>query len=67
MADSTDAAAAGTVARGQRATLAAAIDETWRAFITHTQACTQCRATGLDCEPAAALKQAWRDARGAAA
>ncbi|MGW1492543.1 hypothetical protein [Streptomyces sp. NPDC002402] len=61
---------AGTAARAQRATTAAALaarDEAWRAFIDHTQACDTCRNTGLDCELAAELKQIWRAARKAAA
>ena len=67
MADSTDSAATGTGLRGQRATTAAATDEAWRKFIEHTGDCAQCRATGLDCQPAKILKQAWRDAKGQAA
>lgn len=69
MADSRDSAAAGTAARAQRATAdtnAAARDEAWRAFITHTGDCAHCRTTGADCQDAVILKQAWRDARVAA-
>lgn len=67
MADPTDSAATGTVARAQRATAAAARDEAWRKFIEHTtRDCDRCRTTGIDCRRAAILKQAWREARDAA-
>lgn len=67
MPDSTETSAAGAEARGQRAATAAATDEAWRAFITHTQACDTCRSSGLDCDLGAELKQIWRTARKAAA
>ena len=66
MTDPTDSAATGTVARAQRATAIAARDEAWRAFIIHTGDCAHCITTGLNCDTAAILKQAWREARDAA-
>ncbi|MER5461699.1 hypothetical protein ABT010_13615 [Streptomyces sp. NPDC002668] len=67
MRDSTETNAAGAEARGQRATEVAATDEAWRAFIVHTQGCSACRSTGLDCEPAAELKRIWRASKETAA
>lgn len=67
MQDSTDSAAPGTVARAHRATAIAARDEAWRAFIIHTGDCAHCITTGRDCDTAAILKQAWRDAKAGAA
>lgn len=67
MADSKGAATAGTAARAQRATAAAARDEAWRKFIEHTGDCTHCRTTGADCQDAVILKRVWRDATKAAA
>lgn len=70
MPDSTETSAAGTAARAQRATAAAAIaarDEAWRAYIKHTTGdCDHCRTTGIDCQHAAILKRTWRDSRDAA-
>ncbi|MEU6615297.1 hypothetical protein [Streptomyces parvus] len=45
----------------------AAVQAAYSAFIRHTQACAPCRTTGADCETAAELRQAWRDARAAVA
>ena len=75
MADSTDRAPAaadhgteqGPVAALQRAAsdaAAATLQQAYRGFIDHIRGCTDCRATGLDCQLAADLKQIWRDAKG---
>ncbi|MEU2799069.1 hypothetical protein [Streptomyces sp. NPDC007117] len=45
----------------------AAVQAAYSAFIRHTQACAPCRTDGADCETAARLRQAWRDARAAVA
>ncbi|MFJ6615471.1 hypothetical protein ACIQPT_34925 [Streptomyces sp. NPDC091289] len=45
----------------------AAVQAAYTAFIRHTQTCAPCRTEGADCEAAAALRQAWRDARAAVA
>ncbi len=45
----------------------AAVQTAYAAFIRHTQLCPPCRETGADCEAAANLRQAWRDARAAVA
>ncbi|MDI9885881.1 hypothetical protein QMZ92_16225 [Streptomyces sp. HNM0645] len=45
---------------GQLALLAA-----YRAFIAHTEACQPCRATNVDCDEAASLRQAYRTAKAA--
>lgn len=44
-----------------------AVQSAYAAFIRHTQLCAPCRKDGADCETAAALRQAWRDARAAVA
>lgn len=66
MADSTNARPGspdgGPVSRALRA-LTADADRAGRDFMDHTQACDDCRRTGLDCEQAAVLKEAWRTAR----
>jgi hypothetical protein len=41
------------------------VDKAYQAFFIHTQACADCRTDGLDCEDAAELRQAWRDAKAA--
>lgn len=42
----------------------AAVQAAYSAFIRHTQKCnTGCRTEGADCETAAGLRQAWRDAK----
>lgn len=70
MADSKGAAArgeeAGPAVRAAHAIGAAAEQQAYRAFLDHAQTCTDCRTTGCDCQPAAILKQAWRDAKAAA-
>ena len=54
----------GTVARALRATAAGVtIAQTWRDYIEHTAACSDCRHAGVNCADAADLKQAWLDAR----
>ncbi len=46
----------------------AAVQVAYTAFIRHTQLCPPCRKDGADCDTAAELRQAWRDAkRGVAA
>lgn len=44
-----------------------AVQRAYTAFIRHTQLCPPCRMDGADCETAAGLRQAWRDARAAVA
>lgn len=41
----------------------AAVQVAYRRFIRHTQLCTECRQTGVDCEDAVELRKAWRAAR----
>ncbi|MFY0511785.1 hypothetical protein ACOMD4_15585 [Streptomyces anulatus] len=41
----------------------AAVQVAYAAFIRHTQVCAPCRKDGADCTTAAALRQAWRDAK----
>ncbi|MFF4746763.1 hypothetical protein [Streptomyces sp. NPDC001268] len=38
----------------------------YRAFIAHSETCQPCRTTGVDCDTAAGLREAWRIAREAA-
>ncbi len=45
----------------------AAIQAAYRRLIRHTQLCAECRADGVDCEDAADLKEAWREAQRAVA
>ncbi|MCR8943945.1 hypothetical protein NW249_17615 [Streptomyces sp. OUCMDZ-4982] len=45
----------------------AAVQSAYSAFIRHSQKCGPCRTEGADCETAARLRQAWRDARTAVA
>ncbi|MFJ1782622.1 hypothetical protein ACIOKA_38585 [Streptomyces anulatus] len=40
-----------------------AVQRAYSAFIQHTQLCAPCRKDGADCTTAAALRQAWRDAK----
>lgn len=40
-----------------------AVQAAYSSFIRHTQACTECRTGGVDCDAAATLRQAWRNAR----
>jgi hypothetical protein len=41
------------------------VDAAWRAYLAHTADCGSCRVDGVDCQTAAELKQAWRDAKDA--
>lgn len=45
----------------------AATQQAYRAFLDHAHSCSDCITTGVDCQPAADLKQIWRQAREAAA
>lgn len=40
-----------------------AVQAAYGRFIRHTQLCTECRTTGVDCDDAVDLKAAWREAR----
>lgn len=67
MAESRDATPvseeAGPATRALRAAAArVATTQTWRDYSTHTGSCTDCR-TGINCDQAATLRQAWLDAR----
>lgn len=42
-----------------------ALLQAYRDFIAHSEACDPCRTTGVDCDIAASLRIAWRDARDA--
>ncbi|NUL09049.1 hypothetical protein [Streptomyces lunaelactis] len=73
MPDPTDSAARGEdgvpapLMQRAASSATAATLHAYRDFITHTQGCDTCIATGVDCQQAAELKQIWRAARGAAA